>query len=71
MFELPEQIVVVPLMEPGVAGVAVSTVMACEEAADVHPLLAVTVTLPAVELAIAVIELVVDVPVQPVGNVHE
>ena len=71
MFELPEQIVVVPLMEPGVAGVAVSTVMACEEAADVpHPLLAVTVTLPAVELAIAVIELVVDVPVQPLGNVH-
>ena len=71
MFELPEQIVVVPLMEPGVAGVAICTVMACEEAADVpHTLLAAMVRLPLVTLAVAVIELVVDVPVQPLGNVH-
>ena len=71
MFELPEQIVVVPFIAPGEAG-ELSTVIACDEADDVpHPLLAVTVTLPAVEFAIAVIELVVDVPVQPVGNVHE
>ena len=70
MFELPEQIVVVPFIATGEAGVAYM-VMACEEADDVpHPLLAVTLTLPAVEFAIAIIELVVDVPVQPLGNVH-
>ena len=70
MFELPEQLVVVPLIEPGVAG-ELSIVIACDDADEVpHPLLAVTVTLPAVEFAIAVIELVVDVPVQPLGNVH-
>ena len=68
--ELPEQIVVVPLIAPGVAGVAFTTI-AWEDAADVpHELVAVTVTLPLVELAAAVIELVVDVPVQPLGNVH-
>ena len=70
MFELPEQMVAVPLIVPGVAGIVFTTI-ACEEADDApHPLLAVTVTLPAVEFAIAVIELVVDVPVQPLGNVH-
>ena len=60
----------VPLIAPGVAG-TVFTTIACDEAAEVpHPLLAVTVTLPAVELAVAVIELVVDVPVQPLGKIH-
>ena len=62
--------VVAPLIEPGVAGM-VFTTMACEDDADVpHALVAVTLTLPLVELAAAVIELVVDVPVQPLGNVH-
>ena len=71
VFELPEQMVAVPPIAPGVAGVAVLTVMACDDADDVpQPLLAVTVILPAVELAVAVIEVVVDVPVQPLGNVH-
>ena len=70
VFELPEQIVDVPLIEPGVAGIVFTTI-ACDEAVDVpHPLLAVTVTLPAVAFATVVIELVVDVPVQPLGNVH-
>ena len=70
VFELLEQIVAVPLMEPGVAG-AVFTTMACDEAAEVpQALVAVTEILPAVALAVAVIELVVDVPVQPLGNVH-
>ena len=45
--------------------------MACEEAADVpHVLDAVTEMFPLVALAVAVIELVVDVPVQPPGNVQ-
>ena len=62
--------VVVPLIAPGVAGMVFTTI-ACNEAADVpHPLLAVTVMLPAVALAVGVIETVVDVPVQPLGNVH-
>ena len=70
VLELPEQIVEVPLIAPGVAGVVFTTI-ACEAAADVpHALVAVTVTFPAVALAITVIELVVDVPVQPLGNVH-
>ena len=70
MFELPEQIVVVPFIAPGVAG-ELSIVIACDAADEVpHPLLAVTVTLPAVEFAVAVIEFIVDVPVQPLGNVH-
>ena len=62
--------VVVPLIAPGVAGMVFTTI-ACDAADDVpHALLAVTVTLPEVALAVAVIELVVDVPVQPLGNVH-
>ena len=70
VLELPEQIVVVPLIAPGVAGVAFTTI-ACDEADEVpQALLAVTVMFPEVVLAIAVIELVVDVPVQPLGNVH-
>ena len=70
VLELPEQMVVVPLIKPGVAGVVFTTI-ACEEAAEVpHVLLAVTVTLPAVALAVDVIELVVDVPVHPLGTVH-
>jgi hypothetical protein len=35
-----------------------------------HELLAVTETFPLVELAVALIEVVVDVPVQPPGNVQ-
>ena len=70
VLELPEQMLVVPLIEPGVAGIVFTTI-ACDEAVEVpQALLAVTVTLPAVELAVGVIELVVDVPVQPLGNVH-
>ena len=70
VFELPEQMLAVPLIAPGIAGMVFTTI-ACDEADDApHALLAVTVTLPAVELAIAVIELVVDAPVQPLGNDH-
>ena len=68
--ELPEQMVVVPVIAPGVAG-AVFTTMACVDAAEVpHALFAVTVMLPDVVLAVVEIELVVEVPVQPLGNVH-
>ena len=70
VLELPEQIVVVPLIAPGVAG-ELSIVIACDDADEVpQTLLAVTVMLPAVALAVGVIETVVDVPLQPLGNVH-
>jgi hypothetical protein len=70
MFELPEQIVVLPVIGPGVAGM-VFTVTAKVRGVDVpHVLLAVTVTFPLVVLATAVMDVVVDVPVQPPGNVQ-
>ena len=59
-----------PEIEPGVAGL-VFTVMA-NVCADDEPqaLFAITVMLPAVEEAVVLIELVVDVPVQPLGMVQ-
>ena len=70
VLELPEQTVALPVMDPGVVGTPVIvTANAC--AADVpHALVAVTEILPPVALAVVVIDVVVDVPVQPPGNVH-
>jgi len=67
---LPEQMVDEPEIEPGVEGL-VFTVMA-NVCADDEPqaLFAVTVMLPAVEEAVVLIELVADVPVQPLGRVQ-
>lgn len=61
---------VVPAMAPGVAGIGVTVIakVAAEELP--HELLAVTVMLPLVALAVVEMELVVDVPLQPDGNVH-
>lgn len=67
---VPEQMVAVPVMTPGAAGVVFTTIASVAAAELPQALLAVTVMLPPVELAVAVIELVVDVPVQPLGNVH-
>lgn len=54
----------------GLAGVAF-TVTAEIRADDCpHTLLAVTAMLPLLELAVAIIEVVVDVPVHPLGNVQ-
>ena len=70
MFVVPEQIVVVPVIVPGAAG-AELTVIACVEAKLVpQPFVAVTDTFPLVALAVAEIEFVVDVPVQPEGKVQ-
>ena len=70
VFELPEQIIVLPLMVPGAAG-AELTVTATDCAADVpQVLLAATETFPLVVLAVAVTELVVEEPVQPLGRVQ-
>lgn len=70
VFELPEQIVALPVMDPGVAG-TVLTVTANDCPADVpQVLLALTETFPLVVLAEAVMELDVEEPVQPPGNVQ-
>lgn len=66
----PEQTVAFPVMLPGVAGIEVTvTASVC---ADDEPqlLFVVTETLPLVELAVAVMFVVVDVPDHPEGNVH-
>jgi hypothetical protein len=65
---VPSQIVVLPVIDDGVAGtVRTSTVKVC--AAEVpHILLAVTLTVPPPALAVVGIELVVDAPPQPPGN---
>ena len=70
VFVVPEQIVVVPEIVPGVEGI-VFTVIA-KLAAELFPqaLFAVTVIFPDVELAVVEILFVVDVPVQPPGNVQ-
>ena len=67
---LPEQLTVFPLTVPGVDG-EVLTVTTSDCAADEpQVLLAVTVTLPLVELTVLVIELEEEVPVHPLGKVH-
>ena len=68
--ELPEQAVVLPLIVPGWEGM-MATVTARVRAVDVpHVLFAVTEMFPLVALAVAVMEVVVEVPVQPPGKVH-
>ena len=58
------------MIVPGVAGAAVGVTakVAAEDVPQVP--VAVTLTLPAVALGVAEILVVVDVPVQPPGNVH-
>lgn len=59
------------MIAPGCAGTAVvtATVSDCAELLP-HELLAVTVTLPPEVPAVALMELVVEVPLQPEGVVH-
>ena len=66
----PEQTVVVPLIAAGIAGGTLTVTANVCAADEPQLLLAVTVTLPLILPAVAVIEVVVDVPVQPPGNVQ-
>jgi hypothetical protein len=66
----PEQIVVVPEIEPGVAGIVFTVIASVCGALLPQELFAVTVIFPEVELAVVVMLFVVDVPVQPPGKVH-
>ena len=65
---VPTQKVVVPAIEPGVVGVFVTA--SVEASPAPHAFEAVTLIWPVVALAVASIELVVDAPVHPLGNVH-
>jgi hypothetical protein len=67
---LLEQGVIFPLIAPGVAGMEFTVMANVCTGDEPQVLLAVTVTFPLVEPESAVIVLVVDVPVHPVGNVH-
>jgi hypothetical protein len=72
LFALPEHTTFVPVIAPGVDGM-VLMVIDLELAAELpHPLLAVTVTLPAVEPNV-IVALVVPCPADtlaPAGTVH-
>ena len=70
MFEVPEQIVVVPKMAPGVPGAVFTVIDRVWEPDDPQVLSAVTVIFPLFEAAVAVILLLVDVPDQPPGKFH-
>lgn len=66
----PEQIVAVPEIEPGVAGIEF-TVMVCDDEADVpHAFEALIETLPPVALAVVLIEFVLLDPIHPEGRIQ-
>jgi hypothetical protein len=70
VFDVPEQIEAFPVIDPGKAGTeftVIANVCAVEEP---QALFALTVMLPLTAPAVAVILVVVEVPVQPDGNVH-
>ena len=63
--------VLLPVMVPGVGGpVTTVTAKVCDPE-DPQELLAATVTLPLLEPAVAIMLSTKDVPVHPVGSVHE
>ena len=70
MLELPEQTAVLPVIAPGVAGMPLATVTANVCAAEAPQVLAAATETFPLALAVAVIELVVDVPVQPPGIIQ-
>jgi hypothetical protein len=70
VLELPEQVVAFPDIVPGWLGMLLTVMASVCAVDDPHVLLAVTETLPLIALAVAVMEAVVEVPVQPPGNVQ-
>ena len=67
---MPEQMVVVPEIAAGCAGVLLMVTANVCAVLLPQALSAVTVMLPPVDPTVVVIELVDDVPVHPPGNVH-
>ena len=70
MFELPEQMLVLPLMAPGLEGTGVTVTDNVWAEDEPQVLFADTVTFPLVVLAVAVMEVDVEEPVQPPGSVQ-
>ena len=66
----PEQGVAEPVMVPGVAGAIVGVAAKLADAEVPQEFVAVTDTFPAVALGVAEILVVVELPVQPPGNVQ-
>ena len=68
VFVDPEQIVVFPEIVPGIAGIVLAVTASSWNVEDPHELFAVTVILPLVADAVAVILSVDELPVQPEGR---
>jgi hypothetical protein len=69
--EDPAQTLPLPLIVPGVAGIEAEEVTArLRTVEEPQALFAVTVIFPLVAPAVGLIEFVVELPVQPPGNVH-
>ena len=68
--ELPEQIVVSPLMVRGAEGTLSTVTLIDCDADEPQMLFAVTVMLPLVVFEVALMELDVELPVHPLGKVH-
>ena len=67
---MPEQMVMGPLIVPGIPGILSKLTTKLAAGLVPQPLLAVTETVPDVPLSVAVMLLDADVPVHPNGNVH-
>ena len=68
--ESPEQRTTSPLMDPGWSGMLFTVTVSVLAGDEPHMLLAVTEIFSLVGLTVALIEVVVDVPVQPLGKVQ-
>jgi hypothetical protein len=68
VFELPEQIAMLPLILPGVVGIVFTVILIVCAVEEPHALIAVTEILPPVEPAVVTIEVEVELPDQPEGN---
>ena len=70
VFELPEQTTALPEILPWIGGrlfIATASILGCDEPQE---LFALTVRLPPVFPAVAVIEVLVDTPVHPEGSIQ-
>ncbi len=67
---LPSQIELDPEIIPGVVGIVFTVIAKFCADEDPHALFAITEIDPLVASAVVEMELVVDVPLQPTGNVH-
>jgi hypothetical protein len=66
----PSQIDVAPVIVPGWAGVAATVTLNVLAPPEPHELLAMTEIVPPVGPAVAVMDVEVELPLHPEGNVH-